>query len=135
MMWTVKWIVLKHAQKYGIDYDEIFSPVLRFSSVRFLIAFAVQHDMLIHQIDVETAFLNGKLGDEIYMQQPEGYVKPGDKYLICKLEKSLYRLKQLSRFWNKAFQESFEKIGFTQATAEPCVHQKERYAYNHCNSR
>ena len=62
MMWTVKWIVLKHGQKYGIDYDEIFSPVLRFSSIRFLIAFAVQHDMLIHQIDVVTAFLNGKLG-------------------------------------------------------------------------
>ena len=47
-----------YAQKYGIDYDEIFSPVFRFSSIRFLIAFAVQHDMLIHQMDVETAFLN-----------------------------------------------------------------------------
>ena len=74
-----------YAQKYGIDYDEIFSPVVRFSSIRFLIAFAVQHDMLIYQMDVETAFLNGKLGEEIYMQQPEGYVKPGEKYLVCKL--------------------------------------------------
>ena len=110
-----------YAQKYGIDYDEIFSPVVRFSSISLLIAFAVQHDMLIHQMDVETAFLNGKLGEEIYMQQPEGYVKPGEKYLVCKLEKSLYGLKQSSRCWNKAFRERVEKIGFTQATAEPCV--------------
>ena len=57
-----------YTQKYGIDYDEIFSPVVRFSSIRLLLAFAVQHDMLIHQMDVETAFLNGKLDEEIYMQ-------------------------------------------------------------------
>ena len=62
-----------YAQKYGIDYDEIFSPVVRFSSIRLLLAFAVQHDMLIHQMDVETAFLNGKLDEEIYMQQPGSY--------------------------------------------------------------
>ena len=55
------------------------------------------------------------------MQQPEGYVKPGEKYLVCKLEKSLYGLRQSSRCWNKAFRESVEKIDFTQATEEPCV--------------
>ena len=110
-----------YAQKYGIDYDEIFSPVVRFSSIRLLLAFAVQHDFLIHQMDVETAFLNGKLDEEIYMQQPEGYVKPGEEHLACKLEKSLYGLKQSSRCWNKAFKESVEKLGFTQASADPCV--------------
>ena len=86
-----------YAQKYGIDYDEIFSPVVRFSSIRFLLAFAVQHDLLIHQMDVKTAFLNGKLNEEIYMQQLEGYVKPGEEHLVCKIEKSLYGLKQSSR--------------------------------------
>ena len=110
-----------YAQKYGIDYDEIFSPVVRFSSIRLLLAFAVQHDFLIHQMDVETAFLNGKLDEEIYMQQPEGYVKPGEEHLVCKLEKSLYGLKQSSRCWNKAFRESVETLGFTQASADPCV--------------
>ena len=110
-----------YAQKYGIDYDEIFSPVVRFSSIRLLLAFAVQRDFLIHQMDVETAFLNGKLDEEIYMQQPEGYVKPGEEHLACKLEKSLYGLKQSSRCWNKAFKESVEKLGFTQASADPCV--------------
>ena len=110
-----------YAQKYGIDYDEIFSPVVRFSSIRFLLAFPVQHDLLIHQMDVKTAFLNSKLNEEIYMQQPEGYVKPGEEHLVCKIEKSLYGLKQSSRCWNKAFRESVEKVGFTQATADPCV--------------
>jgi len=73
-----------------------FLPEVRFASIRFLFAFAVQNDLLIHQMDVETAFLNGKL-EEIYMQQLEGYVKPGEKHLVCKLEKSLYGLKQSSR--------------------------------------
>ena len=72
-------------------------------------------------MDVESAFLNGKLDEEIYMKQPEGYVKPGEEHLVCKLEKSLYGLKQSSRCWNKAFPECIEKIGFTQASADPCV--------------
>ena len=66
-----------YAQKYGIDYDETFSPVVRFSSIPLLLALAVQNDLLIHQTDVETTFLNGKLDEEIYMQQPEKYVYPG----------------------------------------------------------
>ena len=110
-----------YAQKYGIDYDEISSPVVRFYSIRLLLTFAVQHDFLIHQMDVETAFLNGKLDEEIYMQQPEGYLKPRKEHLVCKLKKSLYGLKQSSRCWNKAFREGFEKISFTQASADPCV--------------
>ena len=110
-----------YAQKYGIDYDETFSPVLRFSSIRLLLAFAVQNDSLIHQMAVETAFLNSKLDEEIYIQQPEGYVKAGEEHLVCKLEKSLCGLKQSSRCWNKAFRECVEKIGFTQTSADPCV--------------
>ena len=83
-----------YAQKYGIDYDETFSPVVRFSSIRALLAFAVQNDMLIHQMGVVTAFLNGELKEEIYMQQPDGYLQPGKEELVCKLKKSLYGLKQ-----------------------------------------
>ena len=62
------------AQKHGIDYDEIFSPVVQFVSIRTLLAFTVQHGMIIHQMDVVTAFLNRELEEELYMQQPEGYV-------------------------------------------------------------
>ena len=114
-------VVKGHAQKYGIDFDEIFSPVVRFSSIRLLLAFVVQHDLQLHHVDVETAFLNGKRDEEIYMQQLEGYVKPGEEHLACKLGKSLYGLKQSSRCGNKAFKDSVEKLGFTQASADPCV--------------
>ena len=66
-----------YSQKYGADYDETFSPVVRFSSIRTLLAFAVQNNLHVHQMDVVTAFLNGHQEEEIYMEQPEGYIKPG----------------------------------------------------------
>ena len=110
-----------YSQQYGIDYDETFSPVVRFSSIRALLTYAVQNDMLIHQMDVVTAFLNGKLDEEIYMQQPEGYIEPGKVHLVCKLKKSLYGLKQSPRCWNKAFQEYVEIIRFSQSTADPIL--------------
>ena len=74
-------------QKYGIYYDEIFSPVARFSSIRTLLAFATEKKMLIHQMDVVSAFLHGELKEDIYMQQPLGYVQPGKEELVCKLKK------------------------------------------------
>ena len=113
-----------YAQKYGIDYDETFSPVIRFSSIRALLAYAVQNDLLVHQMDVVTAFLNGNLEEEIYMEQPDGYIQPGKENLVCKLQKSLYGLKQSPRCWNTAFQEYMEVIQFKQSTADPCIYVK-----------
>jgi len=66
-----------YSQKYGIDYNETFSPGVRFSSIRTLLAYAVQRGIIIHQMDVVTAFLNGELNEEIYMKQPPGYIQPG----------------------------------------------------------
>ena len=110
------------SQKYGIDYDETYSPAVRFSSIRGLLAFAVQNSMLIHQMDVVTAFLNGKLDEEIYMAQPDGYVEAGKEHLVCKLKKSVYGLKQSPWCWNRAFSEYLESIGFEQSAADPCVY-------------
>lgn len=109
------------AQKPGIDYDETFSPVVRFATIRTLLAHAVKNDMLIHQMDVVTAFLNGTLDEDIYMQQPEGYVEEGNEHLVCKLKKSLYGLKQSPRCWNKTFKDFMESIGFISCEADPCV--------------
>ena len=80
-----------YSQHFGTDYDETFCPVNRLESLRALIAFGVQNDLLMHQIDVTTAFLNGEL--EVYMKQPEGFIR-GEKHLVCKLKKSIYGLKQ-----------------------------------------
>ena len=101
-----------YSQKYGIDFDETFSPVVRFDSIRALLAFAIQKRMLIHQMDVVSAFLHGDLEEVIYMEQPEGYVIPG---------KALYGLKQSPRCWNRAFTDSLKSLNFTQSQAEPCI--------------
>ena len=89
-------------QKPGIDYDETFSPVVRFESIRTVIAVAAQNGLTLHQMDVKTAFLNGELEEDIYMQQPEGFVERGKENLVCKLKRSLYGLKQAARCWNTA---------------------------------
>ncbi len=92
-----------YLQRYGIDYDESFSPVVRFSSIRAFLAYAIRSDMLVQQMDVVTAFLNGRLDEEVYMLQPDGYIESGNQHLICKLKKSLYSLKQSPRCWNRVF--------------------------------
>ena len=80
-------------QKYSDDYDETFCPVVRLESLRTMLALAVQHDLELHQVDITTALLNGTL-EEVFMKQPEGFVVPGSKELICRLKKSIYGLKQ-----------------------------------------
>ena len=109
------------SQKHGTDYDETFAPVVRYSSIRTLIAYAVQNYMKIDQMDVVTAFLNGKLEEDIYMTQPEEYVKPGEEKKVCKLKRSLYGLKQSPRCWNMAFKEHMKLINFKPSTADPCI--------------
>ena len=73
-------------------------------------------------MDVITAFLNGNLTEEIYMSQPEGYIKPGEEHLVCKLKKSIYGLKQSSRCWNRALSDYLESLDFAQSGADPCVY-------------
>nr|GEX23515.1 retrovirus-related Pol polyprotein from transposon TNT 1-94 [Tanacetum cinerariifolium] len=75
-------------------------------------------------MDVKTAFLNGFLEEEIYMEQPKGFIDPNHPRKVCKLQRSIYRLKQASRSWNKRFDEEIKKFGFHQNLDEPCVYQK-----------
>ena len=82
------------AQREGIDYNEVFSPVVKHSSIRILLALL---NLELAQLDVKTAFLHGNLKEEIYMTQPEGYNVDGKEDWVCKLSKSLYGLKQSLR--------------------------------------
>ncbi|GKF87328.1 retrotransposon protein, putative, ty1-copia subclass [Tanacetum coccineum] len=82
------------------------------------------HDYEIWQMDVKTAFLNGRLDEDIYMEQPKGYVNPKYPNRVCKLQRSIYGLKQASRQWNKRFDEEIKKFRFTQNRDEPCVYRK-----------
>ena len=81
-------------QVKGMDYGETFAPVAKFATFRVLLALAAMHDQEIHQMDVETAFLNPYLDEEVYMESPEGFETPGQ---ICRLQKALYGLKQAPR--------------------------------------
>jgi hypothetical protein len=83
-------------QVQGVDYDETFSPVVMFKSIWILLAILAFHDYEIWQMDVKTAFLNGNIDEELYMMQPEGFVDPKDANKVCKLQRSIYGLKQAS---------------------------------------
>ena len=111
-----------YSQEYGKDYLQVFSPVIRWESVRTLISMAVQYGMELHQMDVDVAFLNGNLKEEIYMKQPDGLVVKGQENLVCKLKKSIYGLKQSPCCWNEALDEHLKKIGFIQSKADPCLY-------------
>ncbi|GJR58873.1 retrotransposon protein, putative, ty1-copia subclass [Tanacetum coccineum] len=113
-----------YTQTPGIDYEETFSPVADIRAIRILIAIAAYYDYEIWQMDVKTAFLNGYLNEEVYMEQPEGFVNPKYPNRVCKLKRSIYGLKQASRQWNKRFDDEIKKFGFTQNRDEPCVYLK-----------
>ncbi|GKA61173.1 retrovirus-related pol polyprotein from transposon TNT 1-94 [Tanacetum coccineum] len=90
-------VVKGYAQKEGIDFNEIFSPVVRMTTVRVVLAMCATYDLHLEQLDVKTAFLHGNLEEEIYMLQPEGFKQKGKENLVCRLNKSLYGLKQVPR--------------------------------------
>ena len=110
-----------YSQQFGVDYHDTFAPVVRFNSLRTLLALAVQRGMIIHQMDVVTAFLNGYLDEDIYMEQPPGYVKPGTENMVCHLKRSLYGLKQSPRCWNILLCEFLLELGFRQCKTDNCV--------------
>lgn len=108
------------AQTYGIDYIETFAPVVRYQSIRLLLATAVKLNLYIRQMDAVTAFLNGELQEEVYMRQPKGFEDGTNR--VCKLKKSLYGLKQSSRVWNIRLNETLLKFGLKRSKIDPCVY-------------
>jgi len=106
------------SQRPGIDYDETFSPVARYETIRLLLAISVLEKWDIEALDVKTAFLYGDIEADIYMQQPEGYIVKGQENKVCLLKKALYGLKQASYAWNKQAKKSLEDIGFKQCSLD-----------------
>ncbi|KAL0386518.1 UNVERIFIED_CONTAM: Retrovirus-related Pol polyprotein from transposon TNT 1-94 [Sesamum latifolium] len=113
-----------YTQREGIDYEETFSPVVRFASVRLILAIVAHLDLELFQMDVKTAFLNGELDEEIYMDQPEGFQEMGQKRKVCRLKRSIYGLKQSSRQWYYRFHRAITSIGFTMVEEDHCVYVK-----------
>ena len=111
-----------YSQKEGLDYKETFAPVAKFASIRTLLALAAHQDYEVHQMDVVTAFLNGDLDVDLYMQQPEGFVAAGQERLVCKLRKSIYGLKQAGRAWFEKINAALVRMDFTPLDSDHCVY-------------
>ena len=112
-------------QQPGTDFSETFAPVVRLNNLRSLLAYAIQNKLLIHQMDIITAFLHGHLQEEVYMEQPPGYVKEGQENLVCLLQRSLYGLKQSPRCWNDTFCDYMKELGFIPLKSDCCIFKKE----------
>nr|CAE02415.2 OSJNBa0095E20.2 [Oryza sativa Japonica Group] len=113
-----------YTQKEGEDFFDTYSLVARLTTIRVLLALATSHGLLIHQMDVKTAFLNGELEEEIYMDQPDGYVLEGQEEMVYKLLKSLYGPKQAPKQWHEKFDNTLTSVGFVVNEADKCVYYR-----------
>ncbi|KAL0423719.1 UNVERIFIED_CONTAM: Retrovirus-related Pol polyprotein from transposon TNT 1-94 [Sesamum radiatum] len=114
-------VAIYFKQKEGIDYFDTYSSIARLTTIRVLIALASVYNLLIHQMDMKTAFLYGELEEEIYMDQHEGFVAHDNKHKVCKFVKSLYGLKQAPKQWHEKFDKTILAFGFTVNENDKCI--------------
>jgi hypothetical protein len=99
----------------GIDYDETFTPITRYSSIRSILPLSAQTGWCIHQMDVKTVFLNGIIEEEVYIEQPEGFETFDRESHVCRLKRELYGLKQAPHAWYTRIEIYFTGLGFTKS--------------------
>jgi hypothetical protein len=114
-----------YSQREGMDFNEVFSPVVRHSSIRVLLAMVALYDLELEQLDVKTAFLHGELEETIYMHQPDGFIVEGKEDHVCQLRRSLYGLKQSPRQWYKRFDSFMIRHGYTRSSYDSCVYYRQ----------
>ena len=117
-------VVKGYSQRKGVDYDEIYSPVVRIETIRVLIALAALEDWQIHHLDVKSAFLNGEISEVIYVKQPEGFLVKGKEGYVLRLKKALYGLKQAPRAWYFKLHSCLLSFGFIKSAYEQSLYLK-----------
>ncbi|KAI5348004.1 hypothetical protein L3X38_000891 [Prunus dulcis] len=113
-----------YSQKPGIDYNETFAPVARLDTIITLIALDAQKEWSLYQLDVKSAFLNGILKEEVYVEQPQGYDQKNKETKVYKLNKALYGLKQAPRAWYDEIDAYFNNAGFKKSSSEATLYVK-----------
>jgi hypothetical protein len=122
--YKARFVARGFSQTEGVDYDETFAPVARYSTIRSILALSAMMGWKLHQMDVKTAFLNGKIEEEVYIQQPLGFEIHGKESHVCRLKKALYGLKQAPRAWYSRIDHYLLSLGFTKSEADPNLYQK-----------
>ncbi|KAL0411115.1 UNVERIFIED_CONTAM: Retrovirus-related Pol polyprotein from transposon RE2 [Sesamum latifolium] len=113
-----------YTQRPGVDFEETYSPVAMAKSIRILLAIAAWYDYEIWQMDMKMTFLNDFIEEEIFMDQPEGFTAVGEEQKVCRLQRSIYGLKQASRSWNTRFDEVIRGYDFIKNDCDPCIYKK-----------
>jgi Reverse transcriptase (RNA-dependent DNA polymerase) len=113
-----------YKQQQGIDYEETFSPVARFETIRIVLAVAAKLGVPVYQFDVKSAFLNGEIAEEVFVEQPQGFKVEGKEEWVYKLHKALYGLKQAPRAWYSRIDSFFIDAGFRRCKSEPNLYVK-----------
>ena len=117
-------VVKGYSQRKGLDYDEIYAPVVRFETIRMLIALAALKNWKIHHLDVKSAFLNGEINEVIYVKQPEGFLVKGKEGYVLRLKKALYGLKQAPRAWYFKLHSCLLSLGLVKSDYEQSLYLK-----------
>lgn len=116
-----RFFVKGYDQKFGVDYFETFAPVLKLTTLRLILALKAKLKLKGKQADVTNAFLYATVEEEIYMEQPEGFVDPERPHLVCRMLKSLYGLKQAPKLWYERLCQVFLNQGFQRSSSDPCL--------------
>jgi hypothetical protein len=124
--YKARYVARGFSQVQGRDYEETYSPTVRYTTIRTILALAAQRGMSLHQMDIKTAYLNAKVDEDIYLEQPVGFEQKGKngEELVCKLDKSLYGLKQSGRNWHNELKSFLITRGFKQAEYDSCLFTK-----------
>jgi hypothetical protein len=123
--YKAQFVAKGYSQVERIDFGDIFSPVAKLTSIRFLLSIVVTFDLEVEQMDGKTTFLHGDLEEEMYMKQPKEFLVKGRKELVCKMKKSLYGLKQSPRMWYQNFDTYMLGLGFVRSRVDHCVYSKQ----------
>jgi hypothetical protein len=115
-----------YLQRARIDFDEVFAPVAHLESVRVMLALAAHEHWEVHHMDVKSAFLNGMLKEEVYVQQPSGFIIADTEHKVLRLHKALYGLRQALRAWNAKLDDTMVSLGFQRSSSEHGIYTRSK---------